>query len=162
MVARFFSKGLIAATRAESTPALEELAACSHWPLVLGATPRRLQRELQLFDPDCLLFWLDDWLGIEATTRLIAWLRERGARPYRVAAAFQMDGDVETLCRAAGAHGFVSIAGPSSDAVIAALWPLVQSASWPVGAAAANGSPLVAANHPSDAAPIRGAPLHPP
>ena len=73
MVAKHNFRALVATTRATTTTSLDELIAISGWPVVLGATPRRLERELSLGLPECLLFWLDDLEAMGATARLIAW-----------------------------------------------------------------------------------------
>jgi hypothetical protein len=93
---------------------------------VLEANPRRMQRELALHRPECVLFWLDDKEAIAPTARLIAWSRHRGARPYRVAVAYRMAGDVESVLRAAGAHSFLPLAGQPGAHVAAALERLLD------------------------------------
>src|ERR671921_686146 len=101
MVSKNSPAGLIAATRADVSQPLDDLVASCGWPLVLEARPRRLARELSLHNPKCLLFWLDDRQSIAATVRLVAWSRDRGHRPYRVAVAYRMPADVEAVFRAA-------------------------------------------------------------
>ncbi len=126
MVVKHSPTGLIATTRTEITPPLEGLVDSCGWPLLLDATPRRLYRELSHHDPECVLFWLDERQGLTSTAKLISWSRERGARPFRVAIAFQLDGDVESVFRAAGAHGFLPVAGNSVASVADAVWPLMS------------------------------------
>jgi hypothetical protein len=89
--------------------------------VLLGASPRSLGGELSAANYECVLFWLDDSHAVEATARLIAWARQRGARPLRMAAAIDEDGSVEPMLRSAGAHGFIPIQGHSLSA-IAAPW----------------------------------------
>ncbi len=126
MVVKNSPQGLIATTRTKTTTTLEDLVDSCGWPLLLDATPRRLHRELSYHDPECVLFWLEDRQGLTSTAKLISWSRERGARPFRVAVAFQMDGDVESVFRTAGAHGFLPVAGQSVAFVADAVWPLLQ------------------------------------
>lgn len=122
------SPGLIATVQAAATPTLDDVAASCGWPVLLEASPRRVQRELATTNPECLLFWLDDGLAIEATARLIAWARQRGARPLRVAAALDADDAVEAALRAAGAHSFLSVSRHTAGAIASALMPLLAGA----------------------------------
>jgi hypothetical protein len=124
MVASDPSPGLIATVRA-ATPTLDVVAASCGWPVLLEASPRRVERELSVLNPECVLFWLDDVLAIEATARLIAWSRQRGARPLRMAAALDPDDAVEAVLRAAGAHGFLSVTQHSAAMIAHALGPLL-------------------------------------
>jgi hypothetical protein len=121
MVVKNSPRGLIATTRAAATPPLDDVVCRCGWPLVLEATPRRMQRELALHRPECVLFWLDDGQAVEPTAQLIAWSRHRGARPYRVAVAYRMTCDVESVLRAAGAHSFLPLAGQAGAHVAAAM-----------------------------------------
>jgi hypothetical protein len=126
MVTHNFAAGLIATTRADVSPPLNELVDHCGWPLLVAANPRRLGRELSLHNPACVLFWLEDRHSVEATAQLVAWSRNRGARPYRVAVAFRMEAEVEEVLRAAGAHSFLPITGRSARSVADALWPLLK------------------------------------
>jgi hypothetical protein len=128
MVAKHTAPGLIATTRTDATPPLEELVACCGWPLVLEAGPRRMLRELALHRPECVLFWTDDWCDVAPTAELIAWSRRRGHRPFRVAVAYQLAREAEAVFRAAGAHSFLPISGRPGAAVAAALGQLVAGA----------------------------------
>lgn len=134
MVAQAAPPGLIVATRSEATSPLDELARCCGWPMLLEAGPRRLLRELSLRRPECVLFWTDDWRDVTSTAALIAWLRQRGDRPLRLAVAYQLAMDVEAVFRAAGAHSFLPIAGRPSDAIAEALWQLVAASAPTAGA----------------------------
>lgn len=152
MVATLSPSGLIATTRAALTPQLDELATSCRWPVVLEATPRRLQRELASHSPECLVFWLDELAAIEPIARLITWARQRGARPLRVAVACDIAGDAESTLRAAGAHGFLSLHGLAASAASDALQPLLQGAAIDA-AAMASRSPIAATRgHPFTAA----------
>lgn len=136
MVVKNSPRGLIATTRADATPPLNDVVGCCGWPLLLEASPRRMQRELALQNPECVLFWLDDWRAVAPTAQLIAWSRHRGARPYRVAVAYRMNDDVESVLRAAGAHSFLPLAGQSGNVVAAALDRLLYESVRTVDAAA--------------------------
>ncbi len=125
MVKRYSPTGLIATTRADVTPPLDELVCCCRWPLLLAASPRRLACELSLHNPECVLFWLDERQGIAALARLVEWSRERSTRPYRVAVALDLDADVELQLRAAGAHSFLSVVALGVSRVVDALRPLL-------------------------------------
>jgi hypothetical protein len=128
MVAKRTAPGLIATTRADATPPLEELVACCGWPLLLEAGPRRLLRELALRRPECLLFWTDDWYDVGPTAELITWSRRRGNRPFRVAVAYELTSEAEAVFRAAGAHSFLAVTGRPGTAIAEALGQLVASA----------------------------------
>jgi hypothetical protein len=137
MVVKISTEGLVVTTQRESLPSLDELLACCGWPLVAEANLRRLHRELAVHNPDCVLFWLDELTSVAPTAQLVAWLRQRGARPYRVAVAYQLEHAAEAELRSAGAHSFLPISGDVTSAVAGALWPMLESAvrtaSKPVG-----------------------------
>lgn len=126
MVVKYSPRGLIATTRSRTSPPLEDLVGWCGWPLVLGANPRQMQRELSLHNPECVLFWVDEQRAIKSTAQLITWSRQRGARPYRVAVAYRMSSDVEPVLRAAGAHSFLPLAGSSGALVATALDHLLE------------------------------------
>jgi hypothetical protein len=159
MVAHDAPAGLIAAVRANAKPPLDAVADGCGWPLLLAATPKRLQRELALGSPDCVLFWLDEAAAVEPTARLITWGRERGHRPLRVAAALNLDAIVESTLRSAGAHGFLPVSRRSAVLIVEALdalWPLPRDAARrAAGATAApriarTSKPMVAAESRAD------------
>jgi hypothetical protein len=137
MVTRLLPEGLIATTRANASPRLDDLIACCGWPVLLDASPRLLVRELEQHNPECVLFWLEDQLELTPTARLVAWSRERGARPYRVAVAGLMDVEAEAVLRTAGAHSFLAIADSSAADVMDALWALLQHSVRPAAEPAA-------------------------
>jgi hypothetical protein len=140
MVKKHSPLGLIATTRADVTPPLDDAVRCCGWPLLLAASPRRLAQEFSVHNPECVLFWLEERQNMPTLARLIDWSRERGARPYRMAVAYQMDADVEAVFRAAGVHAFLPIDGGTSTAVADALRPLLaESARTAAAAAAAEG-----------------------
>src|SRR3989304_6246982 len=78
MVRKNSPTGLIATTRADLSPPLDDVVVRSRWPLMLSASPRRLARELSLHQPPCVLFWVEDRQSVAPTARLVAWSRERG------------------------------------------------------------------------------------
>ncbi len=155
MVKKHLPIGLIATTRADLTPLLDDVVHCCGWPLLLEASPRRLARELSLYDPECVLFWLDDRQGLAPTARLVEWSRQRGARPYRLAVAFRLDSEIEAVLRAAGAHTFLSIADRSAVSVADALRPLFAAAVRPAAAAAEGARPWTAPREPVVAVEMR-------
>ncbi len=127
MVANISPNGLIVSTQFETLPALEEVATRCGWPTLLGANARMLLNELSLQVPACVLFWLDDLQNVGSTARLIVWLRERNANPYRLAVACNLADDAEAALRAAGAHSVVPIHGGSGDDAIESLRPLLEA-----------------------------------
>jgi hypothetical protein len=157
MVTNQTAEGLIATTHAEVLPPLGEFVDRCGWPLLLAANPRRLGRELSRHNPACVLFWLEDRGSVDATAQLVAWSRQRGSRPYRIAVAFQMEADIEAVLRAAGAHSFLPITDRSAESVADALWPLVRGPARGVAGSTAKttawaniGEPIAAAEIPSD------------
>jgi hypothetical protein len=129
MVQKRSTQGLIATARADVTPPLDELVRNCGWPLVLDATPRQLALELAHDEPQCLLFWLEEQKNVARLAQLVAWARQRSARPLRVAVAYQLGADVEATLREAGAHGFLPIDGRSTRRVPEALRSLVAGLS---------------------------------
>jgi hypothetical protein len=117
MVQQRSPQGLIATTLSDVTPPLDELVRSCGWTLVLDATPRQLALELMHHQPECLLFWLEERKHVAHLAQLVAWARERGARPLRIAVAYQLGADVESALREAGAHGFLPIVGRSTRRV---------------------------------------------
>lgn len=128
MIANDPPAGLIATVRESTTPTLDGVASCCGWPVLVEATPRRLDRELSAANPECVLFWLDDVDAVDATVRLVAWARQRSARPLRVVAALDANAAVESALRSAGAHGFLPVNGQSASLIAEALSPLLAGA----------------------------------
>jgi hypothetical protein len=162
MVTRHLPTGLIATTRASVSPQLDDLIACCGWPLLLEASPRLLGRELSQHNPECVLFWLEDRQGIASMARLVAWSRERGARPYRVAVAMLLDAGLEAALRTAGAHSFLAIADWSAADVIDALWPLLQQSARPAAEIAAGAKRWIKPGHRVGTAVTRSDLVRPP
>jgi hypothetical protein len=128
MVAINTLDGLIVTTRSEASPPLAELATVYGWPTLWAASARRLLQELSLQIPACVLFWLDDGNSVAATAKLIEWLRERNAEPFRVAVACNVEAGAEAVLRAAGAHTVLPVTGQSGAAIAQALAQLLHSA----------------------------------
>jgi hypothetical protein len=143
MVQKRTTQGLIATTRADVTPPLDELVRDCGWPLVLDATPRQLALELAHHEPQCLLFWLEERKNVARLAQLVDWARQRGTRPLRVAVAYQLGADVEATLREAGAHGFLPIEGRSTRRVPEALRSLVAGMSGAPAHAAEEFGPAV-------------------
>lgn len=125
MVAKLPAEGLIATRRAGTSLPLEELQVSFRWPVVWDANVRRLQHELALRCPTCVLFWLEEGRGLAETAQLIAWMRERGSRPYRLAAGYRLEANAESALRAAGAHSYLPISGEVAATVSNAWLPLL-------------------------------------
>jgi hypothetical protein len=128
MVATNTLDGLIVTTRAEASAPLAELATVYGWPTLWAASARALLQELSLQIPACVLFWLDDVNSVAATAKLIEWLRERNAEPFRVAVACNVEAGAEAVLRAAGAHTVLPVTGQSGAAIARALDPLLRPA----------------------------------
>ncbi len=109
MVMQHTKLGLILSAGQTATTALGELAACCDWPVLLQATPRRVQRELLLQGPEVLLIWLDDLRDMAATVRLLEWLSGYRSEVRRLAIAYQLGPAVELAIRGAGVHYFVAL-----------------------------------------------------
>jgi hypothetical protein len=149
MVAKPTTEGLIATTHTEPSAPLEELRDRCNWPVVWEANVRRMQHELALRCPKCVLFWLADGQGLAETARLIAWLRERGSRPYRVAVAYRLDSAAEATLRAAGAHSYLPIVDDVASTVSDALLPLLVETERTAEVFAPNTSALGAGGRPA-------------
>ena len=126
MVAEITRRGLIVAPARRPSDLLEELVFEVDWPVLLRPSVRLLFRQIEVTAPQCLLFWLDETHDIEYALRLIARLRDRGSRPYRVAIAHQLQPDVEPTIRSAGVHSVLSTNGSISALVRDVLLPLLN------------------------------------
>jgi hypothetical protein len=157
MVAKISQRGLIVSTRTKTSPTLEELAAGSGWPALVGANARTLMRELSAARPACVLFWLDDLRNVASTAGLIHWLRDRYADPYRVAVACNLASNAEAALRAAGAHSYLPISHDSTTSVMESLRPLFDAIALgletpvaPSISPAANSGYVAQSKYPSD------------
>ena len=87
MVSEITRRGLIVTPARRTSDLLEELISQVDWPVLLQPSVRLLFQQIEVTAPHCLLFWLDETHDIEHALQLIARLRDRGSRPYRVAIA---------------------------------------------------------------------------
>src|SRR6476620_4233026 len=126
MVLEVKRRGLIVTPARRASDLLEELISQVEWPVLLGPSMRLLFQQIEVIAPHCLLFWLDETHDIEHALQLIARLRDRGARPYRVAIAHQLQADAEPAIRAAGVHSVLNTNGSISALVQKALLPLLN------------------------------------
>jgi hypothetical protein len=126
MVSEINRRGLIVTPARRTSDLLDELIAHFDWPVLLRPSVRLLLQQIEVTGPHCLLFWLDETHDIAYALQLVARLRERGSRPYRIAIAHQLRPDVEPTIRAAGVHSFLCTSGNISDLVQDALLPLLN------------------------------------
>jgi hypothetical protein len=126
MVLGISRRGLIVTPARRTSDLLEELIFQLDWPVLLGPSVRLLFQQIEVTAPQCLLFWLDETHDIEHALQLIARLRDRGSRPYRVAVAHQLQPDVEPAIRSAGVHSVLNTNGSISALVQNALLPLLN------------------------------------
>jgi hypothetical protein len=126
MVNEITRGGLIVAQAAETTALLDELIALSEWPLLLRPSVRALLQQIDACRPACLLFWLERADDIATTTELVARLRDRGPRPYRIALAHSLGGNAEQTFRTAGVHSYFAVNGDLHSLFQETLLPFVE------------------------------------
>jgi hypothetical protein len=126
MVNEITRGGLIVAQAAETTALLDELIALSEWPLLLRPSVRALLQQIDACRPACLLFWLETAGEIASTTELLSRLRDRGPRPYRIALAHCLNGNVEQTFRTAGVHSYYAVNGNLHSLFQETLLPFVE------------------------------------
>src|SRR6476659_3878991 len=134
MVLEVKRRGLIVTPARRASELLDELISQVEWPVLLGPSMRLLFQQIEVMAPHCLLFWLDETHDIEHALQLIARLRDRGSRPYRVAIAHQLSADTEPAIRAAGVHSVLNTNGSIAALVQDALLPLLNLQPQPVRA----------------------------
>jgi len=133
MVLEITRRGLIVTPARRTSDLLEELISQVDWPVLLQPSVRLLLQQVEVTAPHCLLFWLDETHDIDHVLQLIARLRDRGSRPFRVAVAHQLEPAVEPTIRAAGVHSVLSLSGSVTALVQDALLPLLNMQPQPVG-----------------------------
>jgi hypothetical protein len=126
MVSEIIRRGLIVTPARRTSDLLEELVSHFHWPVLLAPSVRLLVQQIEVHAPHCLLFWLDETHDIGHALTLIARLRDRGPRPYRIAVAHQLQAGDEPRIRAAGIHSFLFTSGDIAALVQESLLPLVN------------------------------------
>jgi len=128
MVNQITTCGLIVTHSARSTELLDEFIALCDWPLVTRPSTRSLFQQIEISRPLCLAFWLDALGELAPAAKLIAQLRARGPRPYRIAVAHNLAADVEHTMRAAGVHTYLATSGNVLALVEGALLPFIDPA----------------------------------
>ena len=126
MVSEITRRGLIVTPARRTGDLLEELISEIEWPVLFEPSVRLLFQQIEVTAPHCLLFWLDETHDIDHALQLIARLRDRGSRPYRVAIAHQLQTDAEPAIRAAGVHSVLNTSGSIAALVQDALLPLLN------------------------------------
>ena len=126
MVDEITRGGLIISQAAQPRRLIDEFVALCDWPLLLQPTIRLLFREIDGRRPEYLLFWLETDRDITPAAQLVARLRERGPRPYRIAVAHCLDGSAEQTFRTAGVHSYFAVSGDLRALVVDALMPMVD------------------------------------
>jgi hypothetical protein len=134
MVSEIARRGLIVSPARRTSNLLEELISVLDWPVLLQPSVRLLLQQLEVTAPQCLLFWLDDAHDIDHALALIARLRDRCSRPFRVAVVHQLEADAEPAIRAAGVHSVLNTNGSILALVQDALLPLLNLQSQPAPA----------------------------
>lgn len=124
MISQITRRGLIVTPARRTSDLLEELVSHFNWPVLFQPTLRLLLQQIEVSGPHCLLFWLDKTHDIAYALQLIARLRDRGPRPYRIAVAHQLQPDDEPRIRAAGVHSLLMTSGNIAALVQQALLPI--------------------------------------
>src|SRR5262245_18117558 len=162
MISNHHRRGLIVAAARRAGDPLESLIAYLNWPVLLQPSLRLLVEQIEVSSPECLLFWLDQTHEIDDALRLIARLRERGPRPYRIAVAHQLDRQFEPTIRAAGVHSLLCSSGNMKALVQSALLPLLNRQPQPAPSnhvPILNAEPLIRGPTKARASPAE---MHPP
>jgi hypothetical protein len=143
---------------------LDELIALVDWPVLLQPSVRLLLQQIEVLAPHCLLFWLEETHEIDHALKLIARLRDRGSRPYRIAIAHQLRPEVEPTIRAAGVHSILNTSANLCALVQEALLPLLnaQAVSQPAHAERAMLQPAESLIRGPTTARASPAEMHPP
>src|SRR3954451_23670785 len=162
MISNHHRRGLVVAPGLRSSDPLDQLVAHLDWPVLLAPTFRLLSQHIEVTSPQCLLFWLDQTHEIEYALQLIARLRDRGSRPYRVAVAHRLEPNAEPAIRAAGVHSVLNTNGSIAALVQNALLPLLNMQPLPAQAEHKFIQPLEPLIRGPTSARASPAELHPP
>jgi hypothetical protein len=127
MVTEISRGGLIVAQAAEPSALLDELVALCDWPLLVRPSARALFQHIDACRPACLLFWLETTGEVASAVELVARLRDRGPRPYRIAVAHCLGASVEPTLRTAGVHSYFAVNGGLHSLVDQTLSPFVEA-----------------------------------
>ncbi len=126
MVNEITTLGLIVTHCLLPSELLDEFIALCGWPVVTQPNLRKLIEQIEFTRPLCLIFWLDASSELQSASKLIAQLRARGPRPYRIAVAHALAGEVEHPFRTAGVHTYLATSGNISALVERALLPFME------------------------------------
>jgi len=126
MVHEITHSGIIVALAPPTSARVDELIALCDWPVISQPTARTLFQQIEAHRPTCLLFWLEADSDITPAAQLVSLLRDRGARPYRIAVAHCLDASVEQTFRSAGVHSYFAVTGNLRALVDEALLPIVD------------------------------------
>ena len=162
MVSEITRRGLIVTPARRTSDLLEELISEIEWPVLFEPSVRLLFQQIEVTAPHCLLFWLDETHDIDHALQLIARLRDRGSRPYRVAIAHQLQTDAEPAIRAAGVHSVLNTNGSIAALVQDALLPLLNMQPQPAQAEREFIQPIEPLIRGPTSARASPAELHPP
>jgi hypothetical protein len=119
-------RGIIVTPAVRSTVLVDELIALCDWPVLTQPSLRTLVEYIDLHRPLCLLFWLEAARDISRAADLIAILRDRGPRPYRIAIAHCLDQAGEYSLRTAGVHSYFASSGDLQALVEDMLIPFIE------------------------------------
>lgn len=162
MVLEITRRGLIVTPARRTSALLEELISHVEWPVLFKPSIRLLYQQIEVTAPHCLLFWLDETHDIDYALQLIARLRDRGSRPYRVAIAHHLQPDAEPAIRAAGVHSVLNTNGSIAALVQDALLPLLNMQPLPAQAEREFVQPVEPLVRGPTSARASPAELHPP
>jgi hypothetical protein len=158
-------RGVIITPAARASALADELVALCDWPVLAQPSIRALVEHIELHRPLCSLFWLESANDILPAAALIARLRDRGPRPYRIAVAHSLEASTEHALRTAGIHSYFAAGSNLRALVEDTLLPLVEmhtaATSTKRAAAAATAEKPIRIRAPADP---RGSPAstHPP
>lgn len=127
MVNQIATCGLVVRHSVQSSALVDEFIALCDWPLLTQPTIRTVVEQIEMSRPTCLVFWLEAMGELAPASRLIAQLRVRGQRPFRVAVAHDLPADVEHALRTAGVHTYLTTSGNILALVEGALRPFIPT-----------------------------------
>jgi hypothetical protein len=119
-------RGIIVVPAVRATALADELIALCDWPVLAQPSLRALTQHIDLHHPLCLLFWLETASDVSPAAALVARLRDRGPRPYRIAVAHCLDQAVEHTLRSAGVHSYFADGGNLRALIEDTLLPFVE------------------------------------
>ncbi len=126
MVHELTTCGLLITHSAQPSALAAEFVSLCDWPLLTSPSLRTLIEQIEFHQPLCLAFWIDASSELAPTAKLVDQLRTRGARPYRIAIANNLDAEVEHTFRAAGVHTYLVTTGNILALIEGALLPFIE------------------------------------